>query len=66
MAKKKAKKRFTTLNVRQQLRKMTKEQVLMMARGAVEELVSRNEMKCLPAMTVLEILAPENFGEPRQ
>lgn len=64
MAKKK--KTFTTMHLRQLLRGMNKEQVLMTARGAVEELVSRNHLKCYPAMKILDILAPENFGEAKE
>ena len=63
MAKKPAKKKFTTMDVRRFLNKLTNEQILMTARGAVEELVSRNHMKCIPALKVLEMLAPENFDE---
>jgi len=59
-------KKFTTLNVRQMLRGMTSEQVLMTARGSVEELVSRNCLKCRPAMVIFDILSPENFGEARE
>ena len=55
--------KFTTKDVRQTLRRMTKEQVLMTARGAVDELLSRNLLKCAEAMSIFDTLAPERFGE---
>jgi len=64
---KKAKKKIqppdiTKTNIRSMLKKLAKGQLLLVARGAVEELVSRSHLRCDPAIVIFNILAPENFG----
>lgn len=53
---------ITKTNVRPILKRLTKGQLLLVARSAVEELVSRSHLKCDPAIVIFSILAPENFG----
>lgn len=45
---------------------MSGEQVLMTARGAIEELTSREILKCASSITILNMLAPELFEESEQ
>jgi len=52
----------TRLNVRPTLARLSKGDLLLVARSSIDELVKRSHLKCDPAIIVFEILAPENFG----
>lgn len=52
--------KLTKKGLRPQLSKLTDEQLLVVARGAVDELTARNVLRCDSALKVFEFLAPEN------
>lgn len=47
-------------HVRSQLVRMSDEQILFIARGAIDELTSRSVIKCSVAVQIIEFLSPEN------
>lgn len=53
---------ITRMNVRPTLRRLSKGDLLLVARSSIDELVARSHLKCDPALIIFEILAPENFG----
>ena len=53
-------KKLTTRTLRQNLRRMGDEEILMMARGAVDELTARNVIGCSIAIKIINMLGPEN------
>ena len=53
---------ITRTNLRATLKRLSKGELLLVARSSVDELVGREHLKCEPALIVFDILAPENFG----
>ena len=51
---------LSTKQLRQQLARLDDADVLVVARGAVDELLSRSVIKCAAALAMIESLAPEN------
>lgn len=51
---------LSTKQLRQQLARLDDADVLVVARGAVDELLSRSVIKCAAALVMIESLAPEN------
>lgn len=52
--------RFTQKGFRQQMARLDDEQILSVARGAIDELTARSVLKCSVAIKIIELLAPEN------
>ncbi len=51
----------STRALRIQLNKMTDNEVIRMARGAVDEMLARGILKCMPALLIVDALSDEKI-----